>query len=74
MACNLYRMSVCSRKSYFGFGAGGLGLELDEPELGSSEPSKRTWRLRATHPPASSLKMEETRFVPTPAANTSTEP
>jgi len=38
---------------------GGLGLELDEPELGSSEPSKRTWRLRATHPPASSLKMEE---------------
>lgn len=38
---------------------GGLGLELDEPQVGDSEPSKRSWRLKATHPPASALKLEE---------------
>lgn len=38
---------------------GGLGLELDEPDLAGSEPAKQMWRLRATHPPASSLKIEE---------------
>lgn len=38
---------------------GGLGLELDEPDLTSPDVEKHTWRLRATHPPASSLKIED---------------
>lgn len=39
---------------------GGLGLELDEPQLTDSAGAKtRAWRLRATHPPASALKMKE---------------
>jgi len=38
---------------------GGLGLELDEPELEKSEPLLQLWRLRTTHPPASALKMQE---------------
>lgn len=37
---------------------GGLGLDLEEPEVSSSSSSS-TWRLRATHPPASALNMEE---------------
>lgn len=40
---------------------GNLGLEFDEPDLGDDEDadsSRRCWRLRATHPPASSLKMQ----------------
>jgi len=37
---------------------GGLGLELDEPDLHSSDPERHSWRLRATHPPASSLQIE----------------
>jgi len=40
--------------------SGNLGLEFNEPQHGSAaDPSKRSWLLRATHPPASSLKMEE---------------
>jgi len=39
---------------------GGLGLELDEPDLSEgSTGDARRWRLRATHPPASALKMKE---------------
>lgn len=38
---------------------GGLGMELDEPQASANDdPSTRSWRLRSTHPPASSLKME----------------
>lgn len=37
---------------------GGLGLELNEPELDQSDLAQRVWNLRATHPPASALKMD----------------
>eukprot|EP00927_Polykrikos_kofoidii_P062303 TRINITY_DN57109_c0_g1_i1.p1 TRINITY_DN57109_c0_g1~~TRINITY_DN57109_c0_g1_i1.p1 ORF type:complete len:978 (-),score=127.43 TRINITY_DN57109_c0_g1_i1:180-3113(-) len=38
---------------------GGLGLEICEPELTQGDPMLHSWRLRATHPPASALKMQE---------------
>ncbi|CAJ1385085.1 unnamed protein product [Effrenium voratum] len=38
---------------------GSIGLDFEEPVKEASGAVSSTWRLRATHPPASALKMEE---------------
>eukprot|EP00931_Biecheleriopsis_adriatica_P047281 TRINITY_DN27234_c0_g1_i1.p1 TRINITY_DN27234_c0_g1~~TRINITY_DN27234_c0_g1_i1.p1 ORF type:complete len:900 (-),score=140.09 TRINITY_DN27234_c0_g1_i1:171-2870(-) len=56
----LWRMHRGKRDVVFGE-PGSIGLDFEEPQLqeGIQGQGQTTWRLRATHPPASALKMEE---------------